>query len=116
MMHPALLWWQLGLRTWEMLLASSHVIGVRTARMAQAGTSPNARDRREFTRMGTEKVQAAQRSALAMATQMQGAMWGSWLKTLQAGLAPIHSAATANSRRLARIDSTLVLGSSRRRR
>jgi hypothetical protein len=34
MIHPALLWWQLGLRTWEMMLASSHVIGVRTARMS----------------------------------------------------------------------------------
>ncbi len=63
---PFKTWNDLALRTAEMLVASAQVIGHRTARMARAGPSPNARDRREFTRMGTEKIAAASESALAM--------------------------------------------------
>ena len=104
-------WFQVGLKTWEMLAASGQVIGLRTLRMAQAGPSPNARDRREFTRMGSEKVQAANRSAWAMAAQLQSAWWKFWLQGWQAGmslagagLAPVHRTATANARRLARVE------------
>lgn len=102
MMNPYALWWQVSLRTWEMLLASSQVIGIRTSRMARAGASPDARDRREFTRMVSEKGQAAQRSGLAMATQWPGAWSQLWLRTWLAGLTPVHRTATANARRLSR--------------
>ncbi|AEG91100.1 Hypothetical protein Rta_00400 [Ramlibacter tataouinensis TTB310] len=90
------------------------MIATRTQRMALAGHSPSARDRKEFMRMGTEKLQAAGESAwalwagapAAMAVQ-QGAYpwlaaWGEWARLGSAGLAPIHAAATANARRLSR--------------
>lgn len=53
-----------------MLFASAQVIHHRTNRLAQSGVSPNARDRREFTRMGQEKIEAATESAQAMAARM----------------------------------------------
>lgn len=95
-------WTDLALRSMEMFTASGQVIAARTGRMARAGTSPNARDRREFTRMGTEKVQAASQSAWAMAMSMQQAWFQAWLQMLTAGLAPVHRTATANARRLTR--------------
>jgi hypothetical protein len=63
---PFMLWNDLALRTGEMLVASAQVIGHRTRRMAMAGHSPTPRDRREFTRMGMEKVEAANESVWAM--------------------------------------------------
>jgi hypothetical protein len=63
---PFAVWNDLALRTTEMLFASAQVIGHRTRRMAQAGHNPGLRDRREFARMGLEKVEAAGESALAM--------------------------------------------------
>jgi len=68
--NPFTLWTDLALKTGEMLAASAQVITHRTSRMVSAGTSPNARDRKEFTRMGLEKVEAAGESAWAMAQQM----------------------------------------------
>jgi methionine synthase I (cobalamin-dependent) len=68
--NPLLIWTDLALRTGEMLLASSRVIGHRTGRMAAAGAKPSARDRREFTLMGQEKIEAAAESAQAMAAHM----------------------------------------------
>lgn len=59
-------WNDLAVSTGEMLLASAQVIAHRTGRMALAGPLPSARDRREFALMGSEKVEAAMQSALAM--------------------------------------------------
>ncbi len=67
---PMLVWATLAWKTGEMLLASAQVIGHRTQRIARAGLLPNARDRREFTRMGSEKVDAAQASLQAMSMRM----------------------------------------------
>lgn len=69
-LNPFALWTDLALKTGEMLAASAQVITHRTSRMVNAGTSPSARDRKEFTRMGLEKVEAAGESAWAMAEQM----------------------------------------------
>lgn len=52
------------------MLASAIVINRRLTRIALAGTDPSARDRREFHRMGQEKIDAAAESMLAIATQM----------------------------------------------
>ena len=112
--QPAMLWFDLALKTWEMLLASSHVIGERTQRMARAGHNPSARDRTEFTRMGSEKVQAATESGLAVATRLATTNYAAmssfgrqWMAAMNesarlasAALAPVHRTATANSRRL----------------
>ncbi|HJV62890.1 MAG TPA: polyhydroxyalkanoate granule-associated phasin, partial [Albitalea sp.] len=63
---PFTLWNDLALRTGEMLVASAEVIGHRSGRIARAGLSPGPRDRREFSRMGLEKLEAAGESAWAM--------------------------------------------------
>ncbi len=63
-------WIDLARQTSEMLTASAQVIGHRTRRLALAGGQPSARDRREFTRMGQEKIAAATESARAMAREM----------------------------------------------
>ncbi|RJF98905.1 hypothetical protein D3871_10565 [Noviherbaspirillum saxi] len=61
---------QLGFKTTEMLFAAAQVINHRTTRMALAGPVPNARDRKEFTLMGQEKVDAAAESVQAMTMRM----------------------------------------------
>jgi hypothetical protein len=150
---PFMLWADLGLRTAEMLVASGQVIGTRVGRISRAGANPSARDIKEFTLMGSEKVKAATQSATAIATRVQSANyqliargWQQWLANLgamsslassrtfsealsrqsrllhslarsgpthsrlssdtarlfSAALAPVHGAATANARRLAR--------------
>ncbi|MES2937431.1 MAG: polyhydroxyalkanoate granule-associated phasin [Pseudomonadota bacterium] len=120
---PLVLWWQLGMKTWEMLLASGQVIGIRVGRMAAAGSRPSAGDRKEFTRMVSEKVAAAGQSGWGVAAQLQSTWaqlwvrnWEQWLRgeaataprwdahaaqLAHAALRPVHRAATANARRLA---------------
>lgn len=68
--NPYLIWPQLALKTSEMLFASAQVIGHRTNRMLMAGINPSDRDRREFTLMGQEKLEAAAESAQAIAARM----------------------------------------------
>lgn len=53
----------------EIAMAAPLVIALRSARMLAAGVEPNARDRREFRRMGVEKGQAYVESMNAMAMQ-----------------------------------------------
>ncbi|MEC5397227.1 polyhydroxyalkanoate granule-associated phasin [Uliginosibacterium sp. H1] len=61
----------LTLKAAELSLAAPQVVMHRLARMAQAGANPNARDRREFTLMGAEKLAAFHESWYAM-------WWASW--------------------------------------
>ena len=68
--NPLAAWTQLAWKLGEMSVASAQVIAHRSARMAAAGPVPDARDRKEFTRMGTEKVEAATASARALASHM----------------------------------------------
>lgn len=63
-------WTELAWKIGELSIASTEVIAQRTARMAAAGPAPNARDRREFSRMGQEKLDAASESAQAMNAQL----------------------------------------------
>lgn len=67
---PFSAWSRFALQTGEMLMASAQVINHRTQRIAVAGTQPNARDRREFTLMGQEKIDAAMESAQAIVARM----------------------------------------------
>ncbi len=113
------------MKTWETLLASGQVIGVRVGRMAAAGGRPDARDRKEFTRMVTEKVAAAGQSGWGVASQLQSSWLEVWTRNWEqclrgeaatapqweshaaqlahAALHPVHRAATANARRLATV-------------
>jgi len=54
----------------ELAVATSQVIAMRTARMRTADWPLSARDQREFTRMGAEKVQAFSQAGMAMGIQM----------------------------------------------
>jgi hypothetical protein len=68
--NPFLVWSSLAWKTSEIMLASAQVIQHRTGRIAAAGATPSARDRREFALMGQEKIEAGIESASAMTAQM----------------------------------------------
>ncbi|MEO8848176.1 MAG: polyhydroxyalkanoate granule-associated phasin [Casimicrobiaceae bacterium] len=150
---PLSAWLALGMRVAQMYASSAHVIGHRTQRMMLAGPVPSRRDRAEFARMGSEKVEAAMESSSAMAASLMTLNMQLWTRATQGsfaaatralalaasttpaqsrarqaallraisrasvtpreaalssakliakGMAPLHSRATANSRRLAR--------------
>jgi hypothetical protein len=111
----------------ELSFAAPQVVMHRVARMASAGSSSSARDRREFTRMGSEKVLAFYQSGTAFWTQVlrmqlqwsQSLLAMGWAlafgarprgrprgaadaaaRLVSAGLAPLHVTAVANARRL----------------
>ena len=117
-------------RTTELGFAAPVVVAHRVARMALAGTSPTARDRKEFHRMGAEKAIAFAESWNAMTIHAFRAnceavasfwrsYWMFWLTgrispsmrsqlhnaahgVLNSGLGPVHRRAVANAKRLAR--------------
>lgn len=117
------------LKATQFALAVPQVVSHRVTRLAMAGLSPNARDRREFMRMGTEKVAAFTESWNAMAMEALRiqqrlsmmwwqAFWMPWRpgnanpyaqstlrsaqrRILAKGVAPIRRRAVANARRLA---------------
>lgn len=104
----------------ELAWAAPQVVARRSARMANAGAWPSARDQVEFMRMGSEKVVALQQSW----TGMWMAGWHAWWEmttaivqspmtmpnqatravvgVLSAAVAPVHRRAVANARRLGR--------------
>lgn len=106
----------------EVGVAAPQVIAHRLTRMALAGPTPSARDRKEFTGMVAEKQMAFAQAWLGMLAegmrfQQQLALSLFTLSTPQqhsarirkaaariadAGIAPVHRKATANARRLAK--------------
>lgn len=78
-----LMWAQLAADSWE-------TIGRRTLMMANGTCSPA-----EYQRMVTEKMLAAQQSAIAMMRPSHTVDWA-------AAMAPWHKGAGANARRLSR--------------
>jgi len=105
----------------ELAIAVPQVVAHRLTRMALAGASPNARDRREFHTMGQEKVHAFWQSWFAMGWATLEAGQQAWMAMLQGarvppvdmhhvlarGMAPVHRKATANARRLGRTPLSL---------
>jgi hypothetical protein len=121
----------LAAQAFELGVAAPQVIAHRLARMAIAGASPSARDRKEFHLMGTEKITALNEAWNAMAVQaflenqklalsyMQS-LWFPWarpkpsaksasrhlnraaLAILGKGMTPIRRRAVANAKRLGR--------------
>jgi hypothetical protein len=114
----------------ELSLATPQVVAHRVTRMALAGQAPAARDKKEFELMVAEKKAAFAQSWAAMALQaaranqalalsMFTSMWlparrrpsaaalaaeiqRAAVGVLSRGLAPVHSKAVANAKRLAR--------------
>jgi len=110
---------RISIQALELAIAAPQVMAYRLATMALAGASPSARDRREFHRMGVEKIAAFYESWNAMCLALLRAnlnlavtpfqFWWSphrrrrtGLGILGAGLVPIHRRVTANARRLRR--------------
>jgi len=97
-------WSQVAWLTGEMILASASVIHVRTGRMAKAGRPLSAKDRKEFSHMVLEKIDAGREaaSALALASLDPGFMRteAAVLRATKAMIKPFHKRATANARRL----------------
>jgi hypothetical protein len=120
----------LAAQAFELGVAVPQVIAHRVARMAVAGASPSARDRKEFHLMGAEKITALNEACNAMAVQafrenqklalayMQS-LWFPWLRQPSAksasrhlnkaalailgkGMTPIRRRAVANAKRLGR--------------
>ncbi len=115
----------------ELACAVPQVVAHRVTRMAVAGPTPSARDRKEFQRMGAEKTAAfgeswnamtlqALHAHQALAASFFRAFWSPSLKSgpsasavaaqvqnaalgvLSKGMAPVHRKAVANAKRLAR--------------
>jgi len=112
----------------ELALAVPQVVAHRVSRAARAGPFPSPRDRREFQRMGTEKIAAFYESWNALVVEMTRANlrllcsplgplkpWAlmaagsraasmhvrAALDILHGGTSPYHRRAVANARRLA---------------
>jgi len=109
MTSPLFAWTALSSKVGEMLWASSQVIAHRTLRMATAGVNPSARDRREFTRMGQEKVEAAGESLQAMSLQLMN-------MNAQAGAAALRQMMAAASVASSLAPSPTLAGSLARQR
>ena len=115
----------------DLALAVPQVLAHRMMRMALAGASPSRRDRREFYRMGAEKIAAFYEAWIAMSTEILRASLEVWLApalyifpiwpvakrssrapaahfqraalaVLGGGVAPFHRRAVANAKRLGR--------------
>ena len=70
---PVLAWANIALKSFEIAAASGQVIPIRLARLAASGPNPSDEDRREFHRMGAEKVVAFSKSGAALA--FESAPW-----------------------------------------
>jgi hypothetical protein len=80
----------------EIAATAPLVIGYRTARMLTGGWPPSTRDRREYTRMWQEKVEAFTRAAMAAATAPPGPVAAGRV------LSPVRRRVRGNARRLSR--------------
>lgn len=83
---------KLARQTQELAQAAPQVVAMRLGRMMTAGSVPSARDRREFHRMGAEKLAAFNESWQAMAVhslaqQQQLMTWwaGAWWQWVAGG-------------------------------
>ena len=104
-------------------IAAPQVVAYRLARIAAAGATPSARDRREFTGMVLEKQTAFAQGWMAMWVEvalaqqrflmacLAGTPWtptqalragADWEQAASRGLAPLRNKAVANARRLSR--------------
>jgi len=112
-------WWRMMDGAARMWVAVPQVMMMRGARIAASGLAPLADDRRELTRMVTEKTSAAGESAMAVTAQLWRTnwelvfaplrWWAVWARAANsAGLAPavasanlIHAATAPVRRRVA---------------
>lgn len=119
--------WATWMKLWEVGATAPLVIGYRLMGMAPPGMPPTARQQRELTRMGQEKVDAWSQGVLASGQRileanlaLTGVFWRQvWAGALSPGvftaavarlgpqlltdsLTPVHRRVVANNRRLSR--------------
>jgi hypothetical protein len=87
----------------ELSAAAPQVVAHRVSRMAKAGAKPSQKDRREFTRMGSEKLVAFQQSWAAMWTQL-GLAQAQAMKSLLLSPPTLHPQRAA--KKMARLAAT----------
>ncbi|WP_187359943.1 hypothetical protein [Chitinolyticbacter meiyuanensis] len=106
-------WWGNALKLAEICWRAPQVIAHRVTRMALAGPKPDARDRREFHGMVSEKLLAFSSGGWSMWLTFWLSAWRSlwsgrpaqavhWQRALGRGIAPIHRKVSANAHRLAK--------------
>lgn len=116
-------WADFGMKMTETLLASSSVVARRSEILTQAAASPLTADHREILRMSSEKTRAFSQALMQLGlggftalAAAQAAWFGSGASAMQRALgdsgrnarlarrvlAPVHSTATANAKRLSR--------------
>lgn len=97
-MPPGPDWFSPWVQVCEIAWTAPQVIAYRTARMVRGGWPPSARDRREYVRMGREKVEVLAQAAMAAATSSPpvGAA------VIGTTVAFVHRRVLANRRRLSR--------------
>jgi hypothetical protein len=118
--YPFALWFDLAVRSTQLMQASAEVILQRSNRIARMGAKPSLAEQREMRRMVNEKVQASAESATAMSlramSSYQTLLWQSVTGRIDtaplaraartgsqiasAGLAPFHRRARNNAKRL----------------
>lgn len=89
--NPFFAWTDLAMRTTEMMVSSSQVVGERVDELARAGANPSARDAREFTLASPDTMKAATDASLRIANTLQNASfqlisqaWQQWFSSLAA--------------------------------
>ena len=96
--RPLMLWSTLAVKTFQLATAATQVVAIRGSRIAAAGAVPDADDQREFSRMGSEKLDAFSRAGHALATGaiplVAGMAAQSWRLSLQLAAAATRLAAS----------------------
>jgi len=120
--HPFALWFDLAMRSTQLMQVSAEVILLRSNRLARMGAQPSPAEQRELRRMVEEKIHASMESAVAMSlramSDYQSLLWqpftgrfdtapltraaGAGSQIVSAGLAPFHRRARRNAKRLRR--------------
>lgn len=120
--HPFALWFDLAMRSTQLMQVSAEVILLRSNRVARMGAQPSRAEQRELRRMVDEKVHASMEAAIAMSlramSDYQSLLWqplnarfdatplASAVRVssqiASAGLAPFHRRARRNAKRLRR--------------
>lgn len=80
---PWFAWWNVAMRTADMMIASGEVIARRSQWIGAMGVTPSASDQRELQRMVGEKLHATQDSLLAMSIMTGDAYWSATMRWIE---------------------------------
>jgi hypothetical protein len=81
--HPWSAWWDVAIRSADMMIASGEVIARRSQWIGSMGATPSASDQRELQRMVGEKLDASQDSLLAISIMTGDAYWSAAMRWIE---------------------------------